>query len=88
MSRTGGLESAAFCAVGVLAAVFGLGVLVRRSWAAVGLLVLSSVDTGYFFGTAVLAVLWPWLPWSMVKTPGIPMVSNTASHDGAAARMV
>jgi hypothetical protein len=53
--------------------VFGLGVLVRQSWAAVELLVLSRVGTAYFFGLGVVAFLWPWLPWSTVKTTAIPM---------------
>jgi|SRR5687768_17161299 hypothetical protein len=63
------IQLAAFTAVAVAAVVFGVAGVLRRSWAAVGFLVLSSLGAAYCFIAALLILIWPMVPGSTVTSP-------------------
>jgi drug/metabolite transporter (DMT)-like permease len=62
------IQLAVFTAVAVIAIILGVAALLRRSWSAVGLRALSWLAAAYFFGAATVVLLWPFLPWSQVRT--------------------
>lgn len=64
----------AFSAVAIVGLVCGVGALFQQSWAAVGLLVTSWVAVAYFFGIAGYILVFPFVPWSTLKTPGVAAV--------------
>src|SRR5688572_19310721 len=61
------VQLAAFSAVALAGVILGVAGLLRRSWAAVGLLVLSSLGAAYFFGAALLILVWPLVPGSAAE---------------------
>jgi hypothetical protein len=63
-----------FSAVALTGVVVGVAALLRRSWAAVGLLALSSLGAVYFFGAALLLVVWPLVPGSAAEFHGLVLL--------------
>jgi hypothetical protein len=64
-------QLAAFSAVAIAAVVFGVAGVMRRSWAALGFLVLSSLGAAYFFIAALLILIGPFVPRSTTTSPGL-----------------
>jgi hypothetical protein len=62
------VQVAVFSTVAVIAVILGVAALLRLSWSAVGLWVLSWLAVAYFFGVVTLVLRWPFLPWSAVGT--------------------
>src|SRR5688572_11967162 len=58
------VQLAAFSAVAIAALVLGVAGLLRRRWAAPGLFTLSWLGAAYFFGSALLILVWPLVPGS------------------------
>lgn len=72
----------AFSTVAIVGLVCGVGALFRQSWAAAGLLTVSWVTAAYFFGVAAYILVFPFVPWSTLKTPGVaalPMALGLAA---------
>jgi len=65
------IQLAAFSAVALAAVVFGVAGILRRSWAALGFLVLSSLGAAYFFIAALSILIWPMVPGSTATSPGL-----------------
>lgn len=61
------VQLAVFSVVACASVILGVAGLLRRTWAAVGLLVLSSLGATYFFGAALLILLWPLVPGSATQ---------------------
>ena len=61
------VQLALFSAVALAGAILGVAGLLRRTWAAIGLLVLSSLGAAYFFGAALLILIWPFVPGSVAQ---------------------
>jgi hypothetical protein len=66
------VQLSAFSTVAVLGLICGVVALGRYSWAAWGLFIVSSVGAAYFLGTAAYLLIFPFVPWSTLKDPGLP----------------
>ena len=51
-----------FSAVALTGLIAGVGVLFKRTWAVITLLVLSWLGAAYFLGSATLLLIWPFIP--------------------------
>jgi hypothetical protein len=60
-----------FSAAAIVGLVSGIYALLGHSWAARGLFFVSALGVAYFFGTAVYALLLPFVPWSTLTEPGL-----------------
>jgi hypothetical protein len=56
------VQLAVFSVFAVAGAILGVAGLLRRMWAAVGLLILSSLVPAYFFGATLLMLVSPRVP--------------------------
>jgi hypothetical protein len=68
---TGRAEFFAFSTVAIVGLVCGVGGLFRQAWAARGLLGVSWVAVAYYFGIAAYSLVFPFVPWSTLKPPGM-----------------
>jgi hypothetical protein len=68
------VQLAAFSAVALAGVILGVAGLLGRSWAAVGLLVLSLLGAAYFFGAALLILVWPLVPGSAAEFNAVVML--------------
>jgi hypothetical protein len=76
------VQLVAFSTVAIVGFVCGVGALFQQSWAAVGLLAVSWVAVAYFFGIAAYILVFPFVPWSTLKAPGVaalPMALGLAA---------
>lgn len=53
------VQLTAFSVMAAGGVFFGTAAVLRQSWSAVGLFVLSCVGAAYFFGAALVALVWP-----------------------------
>ena len=80
--QTYNIQLAAFSLVAVAGIVFGTAAVLRRSWSATGLFVLSCLGATYFFGAAISTLVWPALAgpiWRvamalMIAAPAMPFL--------------
>ena len=53
------IQITAFSMVAAAGVLFGTAAVLRRSWSAMGLFVLSCIGATYFFGAALVTLFWP-----------------------------
>lgn len=71
-----------FSAVAITGLICGVWALGAQTWAARGLFALSSLGVLYFFGVAAYMLIFPFVPWSTLKEPGMasfPMALGLAT---------
>jgi hypothetical protein len=70
------VQLAVFSVLAVAGAILGVAGLLRRMWAAVGLLILSSLCAAYCFGQALLMLVAPRVP-SVAAESSFPALLGT-----------
>src|SRR5262245_2040053 len=65
------VQVAAFSTVAAIGLVCGVVALWRYSWAGWGLFGASLTTALYFLGLAAYAVIFPFVPWTTLKQPGV-----------------
>ena len=67
-------QLAAFSLVATAGVVLGVAALLQARWAASGLWALSWLGALYFFGSAALVVLWPFIPGTAAKFDAVVLL--------------